>query len=347
MSSANPFRNFDVYKIDPLTEIRNAGIVTNGQVYWVSSGSDSDHRQRTNDMGNTVVKTSLQDAVNAAESNANDYVLVVPTDGGTTRPLSEGFNINKNRVHIIGVGGRPAPNGYGLTFTGFATASPSVVDTELVAVTGAGVEIGGMRFLGTSGTSDTGTITRLMVVGTGSTGTAHDLWVHDTTLETSGASALGAGTAPLVIFTGNVATGIQNPLFERCWMGNFSWAPAGIVDLGLGTAGPTRAQFIDCTFVSDVQATTDTMFIAGTGVTQYTLIKNCDFINVEAGTAPASALTGPVLVDNPVMLLYNTYTNITQAGTDTEHYKAPVNSGTSTAVRDYGITVGTAALSPV
>lgn len=344
---ANPFRNFDVYKIDPLTEIRNAGIVTNGDVYWVSSESDSDHRKRTNDMGNSVVKTSLQAAINATTSGRNDYVLVVPTDGGTTRPLSEGVNINKNRVHILGVGARPAPSSYGLTFTGFATAAPSVVDTELVAVTGAGVELGGMKFLGTTGTADTGTITRLMVLGTAASGTPHDFWAHDMTLETSNGAALGAGTAPIVIFTGNVATGILNPKFERCWMGAFNWAPAGIVDLGLGTAGPTRAEFVDCTFVTDAQATTDTLFIAGTGVTQYTLIKNCDFINVEAGTAPASALTGPVLADNPVLLRYNTYTNITQAGTDTEAFKAPVASGTSTALRDYGITVGTAALTPV
>lgn len=346
MSSANPFRNFDQYKIDPLTEIRNAGIVTNGQVYWVSSVSDSDHRQRTNDMGNSVVKTSLQAAVDATESNANDYVLVVPTDGGTTRPLSEGFNINKNRVHILGVGARPAPSNYGLTFTGFATASPAVVDTELVAVTGAGVELGGLKFLGTAGTADTGTITRLMVVGTGSTGTPHDLWVHDVTLETSNAAALGAGTAPLVIFTGNVATGIQNPKFERCWMGNLVWAPAGIVDLGLGTAGPTRAEFRNCTFVTDAQATGDRFIIAGTGATEYTLIKDCDFINVEAGTLPASALTGPVLVDNPVLLRNNSYVNVTAAGTDTEHFKSPAFSGTAAAITDIGISIGTAAIIP-
>ena len=330
MSSANPFRNFDVYKIDPLTEIRGAGIVTNGQVYWVSSESDSDHRQRTNDLGNTYVKTTLQAGIDATETNVNDYVLVVPTDGGTVRPLTAGVDVNKNRVHILGVGSRPAPTGYGgLTFRGYVVATSS--DTELVNVTGAGVELGGMRFLGTSGTAATGTITRLMNVGTGSTGTAHDLWVHDMTLESSAASALGAGSAPAVIFTGDVATGILNPRFDRCWMGNFNWAPTGIVDLGLGTAGPVRAEFNDCTFVLDAQATTDRFVIAGTAVSEYSLFQGCRFINVEAATAPASAFTGPILVDNPVLVLDSYGLNVTAFGTDSELFVAPIQAGTAGA----------------
>ena len=42
----DPFRNFVTYKIDPISEVRNAGIVTAGDVYWVSSTSDSDHSAR-------------------------------------------------------------------------------------------------------------------------------------------------------------------------------------------------------------------------------------------------------------------------------------------------------------
>src|SRR3990167_9292137 len=138
----DPFRNFNVYKIDPLTEIRNAGIVTNGQVYWVSSESDSDHRGRTNDLGNSVVKLDLNAAISAAKTNANDYILVIPTDGGTVRTLGTAVDINKNRLHILGVGAKPIPESGGLTFRGYVAAT--CVDTELVMVTGAGVELGGM-----------------------------------------------------------------------------------------------------------------------------------------------------------------------------------------------------------
>jgi len=102
----DPFRNFNQYKIDPLSEIRNAGIVTNGSVFWVSSVNDSDHRVRTDDLGNGEVKLTLQDAVNAMRNDRNDYALVIPTDSGTVRPLGTAFDVNKNRAHVLGVGAK-------------------------------------------------------------------------------------------------------------------------------------------------------------------------------------------------------------------------------------------------
>ena len=85
----------------------------------------------------------------------------------------------------------------------------------------------------------------------------------------------------------------------------------------------------------------------GTGVTEYTIFKNCDFINVEGGTLPASAIVGAALDDNPVLLRNCSYVEVTQAGTDTEVYKSPASSGTQAAVFDYGISIGTAAIAPV
>src|SRR3990167_4630785 len=282
--SHNPFRNFDVYKIDPLTEIRNAGIITNGQVYWVSSVSDGDHRQRTNDMGNTVVKTGLQAAIDAVETDQNDYVLVIPTDGGTVRDLAAnaGININEDRVHILGVGYKPAPMGYnGLTFRGFVAAGSPSIDTELVSVTGAGVELGGLKFLGTSGTADGGTVTAYLRIGTAASGTPHDFWAHDLHVENNQAAAAG-GTAPIVVISGDVAGGIAGIRFDNCWFGNRTWAPTGIVTT-TGTAGPTRLEFHNTTFLMDAQAVGDSFLVIGTGVTEYTIVDNCKFINVEAG----------------------------------------------------------------
>lgn len=345
MSAQNPFRNLNTYKIDPLSEIRNAGIITNGDVYWVSSVSDSAHTTRRNDLGRAVVKETVQQAIDAAKNDNNDYVLVIPTDSGTVRDLGTAIDVNKRRIHLLGVGDRPAPAANnGLTFRGYVAASG--IDTELINITSADVEIGGLNFVGTSGTAAGGTITAYMRIGTASSGTPHNLWVHDVRVENTQAAAAG-GTAPLVVISGDVATGIVGMRFDRSWIGNWNWAPTPLIDFGAGTAGPKRTEFNDCTFVIDAQATTDSFITLGTGVTEYTLFRNCDFINVEAGTLPASALTGAVLVDNPVLLRYNTYVNVTQAGTDTEVFKAPVASGTSAAIRDYGITVGTAALTPV
>ena len=322
----DPFRNFNVYKIDPLTEIRNAGIVTNGDVYWVSSTTDADHRERTDELGQSVVKTSIQAAINATETDQNDYVLVIPTDGGTVRVLGTAIDVNKDRVHILGVGYKPAPMGYnGLTYRGYVAATG--IDTELVSVTGAGVEIGGLKFLGTSGTAAGGTITAYLRIGTAASGTPDDLWIHDVHVENTQAAAAG-GTSPIVEISGDVAVGITGLRFDRCWFGDFSWAPTQVVTMS-GTAGPTRTVFEDCTFVTDAQATTDSFISMGTGQTEYAMFKNCDFINVEAGTLPASVVVGALLVDNPVLMINCRAANVSAIGTDTELLAMPIQSGTA------------------
>ena len=335
------FRNFNVYKIDPLTEIRNAGIVTNGEVYWVSSTTDSDHTERTDELGRSVVKTSLQEAINATETDQNDYVLVIPTDGGTVRPLGTAVDINKDRVHILGVGYKPGLQTYhGLTFRGFVSAT--VNDTELALVSGAGVEMGGLKFLGTSGTAATGTITATFRVGTASSGTPDDLWLHDMAFENTQAAAAG-GTAPIFEVTGDVATGIRGLRLDRCWIGNFSWGPTPLVNL-VGTAGPSRAEFHDCVFVVDSQATTEAFVTGGTGSTEYMLFKDCSFINVESGTLTASAYSGAAGADTPVLFQNCAAVNVTQLGSGLSMYKNNVFSGTAAGVRDIGLAIGSAAI---
>jgi hypothetical protein len=337
----DPFRNFNQFKIDPLTEIRNAGIVTGGSVMFVSSTADSDHRERTDQLGGNVVKVSLQSAIDEAQTDNNDYILVYPTDGGTVVPLGTAVDINEDRLHILGMGYKPAPMGYnGLTFEGYVHADG--VDTELVAVTGAGVELGGLKFLGTSGTHANGSMTAMMTVGTAASGTPHDFWMHDVHIENTQAAAAG-GTQDIVNISGDVAGGIQGMTFERCWLGNWNWAPQDVVSMA-GTAGPTRATFRDVTFVIDAQATTDQFITLGTGVTEMTMFENCKFINVEAGTAPASAVEGALLVDNPVLAINTVGLHVTQVGTDTEFFVAPVSSGTRALLYNTNLALGTAAL---
>ena len=343
------FKDYEPYlafggKIDPLSEIRNAGIVTNGSVFWVKQTDDPDYTTFQDAVGASAVRNGLQAGIDLVRSDTNDYVLVAPHTGGTALALGTAVDINEDRVHVLGVGFKPPPMAYnGLTFQGYVAADG--IDTELVNVTGAGVELGGLKFLGTSGTAALGTMTALMRVGTAASGTPHDFWMHDVQIENNQAAAAG-GTQFIVQFVGDVGGGIQGVSFDRCWLGNWNWAPASVIQQG-GTAGPTRFEARDCTFVIDAQATTDDFIVIGTGVTEYQIFKNCDFINVAAGTAPASALTGAILADNPVILRDNSYYSVTQAGTDTEAFKSPVASGTATSVRDYGIAVGTAALTPV
>lgn len=337
------FRNFTTYKIDPLSEIRNAGIVTNGEVFWVSSSADSDHRERTDLLGNSAVKISLQQAIDAAETDGNDYILVVPTDGGTARRLGTAVDVNEDRLHILGLGYKPGILTYnGLTFDAFDPASPAGNDTELVMVTGAGVEIGGLKFLGTSGTNATGTITATFRVGTAGSGTAHDLWLHDLSIENNNSAAAG-GTAPILEVTGDVATGIRGVRLDRCWIGNASWAPTPIVNL-VGTAGPSRAEFHDCVFVEDAQAVGNAFVTGGTGNIEYMLFDNCKFINVESGTLNSSVYSGAAGADTPVLFAHCSAVNVTELGSGASMYKMPAQSGTAAGIRDFSLAIGTSAI---
>ena len=330
-------------KIDPLSEIRNAGIVTNGSVVWVRAVADDDYPAFQDAVGAANIRNTPQAGVDALRSDKNDYVMVVPQDAGAVWALGTALDLNEDRLHVLSVGYTRNSHGYSNTLRGFVSADG--LDTSLVDVTASGVELAGFNIRGTSGTAAGGTISGgFLRVGTAASGTAHDLWVHDCVIENTQAAAAG-GTTDLVAFSGDVATGIRGVRFERTWIGNWNWAGV-CVRMG-GTAGPARTEFSDCTFVMDAQVVGDSYVVLGTGVTEYTTFEDCRFINVEAGTANTSALTGAVLVDNPVMMINCHYLNATQAGTDTEVFKTPVASGTSAAVVDYGIALGTAAVSPV
>ena len=330
----DPFRNFQTYKIDPLREVKNAGIVTAGDVYWVSSTSDSEHTVRTDKLGRGVVKTSLQAGVDAAASDNGDYVLVVPTDGGTVRPLGTAVDVNEDRLHVLGLGGLPAAQYYnGLAFRGYVAADG--IDTELLNITGAGVEVGGLKFLGTSGTAALGTITALVRIGTADSGTPHDLFFHDNHVENDQAAAAN-GTAFILNVAGDVGGGIQGIKIYNNWLGNWQWAPAAVLQTG-GTAGPTGLELVGNTMVIDAQAVGDDFVVVGTGERRYWLSGYNRFVNVEAGTDPASVFTGAVLVDHPVLSYFDVATEVTALGTDTEVFTSPTSLGSTAGFANPGV----------
>ena len=343
MAGLKDFTPFLAYggKIDPLSEIRNAGIVTNGSVFWTKAVADSDYTTFQDQVGAANVRNTAQASIDQVRSDTNDYVIVCPQDANAVYALGTAIDVNEDRVHLIGAGYTKASMGYALTFRGYVVAD--VNDTNLMDVTGAGCELAGFRLLGTSGTAATGTINAgFLRLGTAASGTAHMTNVHDVVIENTQAAAAG-GTTDLVTVQGDVGGGIVGCRFDDCWIGDWAWAPAACVR-ETGTAGPTRTQFRNTDFVIDAQATTDSFVTIGTGVTEYHKFKDCNFINVTAGTLVASAIVGAVLVDNPVLLDNCRYLNVTQAGTDTEAYKSPASSGTQAALFDYGIYKGTAAL---
>ena len=316
-------------KIDPLSEIRNAGIVTNGSVFWTKAVADSDYTTFQDQVGAANVRNTAQASIDQVRSDTNDYVIVCPQDANAVYALGTAIDVNEDRVHLIGAGYTKAAQGYAITFRGYVSATAT--DTNLMDVTGAGCELAGFRLLGTAGTSATGTINAgFLRIGTAASGTAHATNVHDVVVENTQAAAAG-GTPILVNFDGDVAGGIVGVRFDGCWIGNWSWAPTYCVETGAGTAGPTRTTFKNTTFVMDAQATTDRFVNWGTGVTEHTIFENCRFINVTAGTAPASAIAGALLVGNPILGIDCRLFNTTNLGTDTELLAVPNQAGTAQA----------------
>ena len=349
LSRNEPFVAFGG-KVDPLNDIRNAGIITSGDVYWVSNESDSAHRTRHDAIGGGNFAVSVQAGLDKTTDDANDYVMVIPQDDNAVwadadlgAAAGTPLVVSTDRVHLLSVGYGQSVHGYNNTFESFATAT-GAYDTSLVNVNGAGVEMAGFRILGTTGTSDNGTISAgYLQVGTSGNGTPHNFWAHDMAVENNLGAAATGGTNVIIDISGDVAGGISGLRFDRVWAGNRSWVPAAVINVS-GTAGPSRAEVHDSTFVIDAQATTDSFVTWGTGETEYTTFENCRFINVEAGTAPASAIEGALLVDNPLMVVNTIGLNVTELGTDTEAFVAPVSSGTRALLYNTNIASGTAAL---
>jgi len=308
-------------KIDPLSEIRNAGIVTNGSVFWVKPPSDADYTTFLDQVGVQNAFGTIQSAIDKARDDKNDYVLVTVPDSNAVYTLGTSLDIGKDRLHLVAVGHNQVADSYAVTLRGFATTT---VDSQMIEVAAGGVEMAGFRVLGTSGTSG-GTVTNgLLRVGTASTGTAHDLFVHDTTFENT---AAGIAEVPVVTTPGTV----HSARFENCWFGNatdqLEGAHAGIVALG---AGGKRWSFRNSTFVHNAGSSGDRFVTTGTGAKVYTIFKNCEFLNL--GTvALASGFVGSVTTTNPVYVISSAALGVTALGTDPTVYAVPQQSGTAGA----------------
>ena len=123
--------------------------------------------------------------------------------------------------------------------------------------------------------------------------------------------------------------------------GNVEASSSGMLQLGV--AGK-RPEFHNCVFSMPAGSTSDVFVAGASGATNWTLFKNCDFINQDVSFSVASAVTGSVTVDNPLMMINCTAVACAQLGTDPSVYVAPVASGTQAALYNPMITAGTAAL---
>lgn len=314
-------------KIDPLSEIQNAGIITSGSVFWVKSTSDSDYSTFQNQVGPANIFNDVQSALNKCRNDKNDYVMICPKDSNATwtNTLTPGsaFVVNKARTHVVGVGIGRGMVGYTVTLADNGTAV--AYDTSILKVNAPGCEIFGIRVLGTSGTSANGTFSGgLVSIGTASTGTAHNTWLHDIAIENAEANGMGANGTFTLLKTAGTVNGL------RVDNSVFACNTDGAISVAFGN-GNQRPEFYNTRFVTQAQATTDKMVTTGTGATDYVLFKNCEFINLNSAQKPASAVTGSVTTTNPVLMEYCSFVNITAAGTDPTVYTVPNQAGTAGA----------------
>jgi len=309
-------------KIDPFSEIRNSGLLTSGSVLVVKDPSDTDYLVVKDAVGRDNFFDGIQAALDKTRSDKNDYVLVCPKDDNGIWELGTALDIANDRVHLISMGYTPSLHGYSNTLRGFGSAA---LDSEIVNVTGNGVEIAGFRFLGTHGTTDDGTISAVLSV------TGSQFHIHDSAVESNVAAGASDGTL--------VNVGADGFRADNVFFGNYEGNHAQI-SIGASTK---RHDFNNCKFVMDAQATTDEFFLAGTGAGEYVEVRDSSFINVEAGTLPASAVSGSITVDQTAWLLMNnSYVNVSDAGTDPSVFVSPVSSGTHAEAYNPGIAIGTA-----
>ncbi len=341
MKDTYPFLAFGG-KINPLSEIQNAGIVTTGSVFFVKAVADADYSTVQAAVGPANMFNDIQTAINKCRNYANDYVLVCPqASNGTwsnTTNVGSAIIVNKSGMHLLAVGyGNPTYN-QNVSIGGLGTGVG--VDTSVVKVVAADVEIAGFNIVGTSGTTANGTInTGIVWLGTAASGTAHQTWIHDCIIENAQASGGGAnGTADCVQTAGTV-NGVR---FDNVAFVSRTTGAKG-VNFGNGNGRP---EFHACRFVTTAQATSDLFVSTGTGANDFTLFDRCQFFNLSS-SKPASAITGSITANTHwVGLDRCSAFNVTAFGTDPGVLVTEVQSGTAAAgMHSLGIGIqGTAAV---
>src|SRR3990167_252200 len=334
IKSLLPGMQINNLRVDPLSEIRNAGIITNGSVIWTKAVADTDYNTFAEQVGWDVITNTVQAGVDKTRNDRNDYVMVVPQDANAVYSLGTALDLNKDRVHLLGVGYGGAQQSYQTTIRG---GYGTVPDTQVLDVTGDGCEIAGLRFLGTLGTNGGGTMSNGVAFIRGL-----QLWSHDCTFEDSTDIW---GTPPVVRGGGTTAhdARFDDCLFVQSGTGNIEAAANSA--LVIGGDGNKRWNFNDCQFSMTAGSTTETMFKMGTGATVRTTLRRCEFRMVN-GTAFAqtSAIRGSITANNPVICIDNSAVGFTQQGTDPNVWKIPALSGTRALIYDPGLAIGTAAL---
>lgn len=339
-------------KIDPLSEIRNGGLLTTGNVVWVKHPSDADYITVKEAVGNENLFDTVQSAIDSSKvrGGKNDVVIVCPRDNNTpwvAAGTPAGIVVNKDNVHIMGLGAGRAFGSASVVIEQPGTAG-TIGTMGIMHVTGNSVEVAGISFLGTAGTSVGGTMGDggdggLVTVGAGVNG----FYLHDFRIEKQGvqwdAGTTGVtGTPSGDIVIGSAAKNVTIANGAIIGTGLKASASAGI-NLKFNNTD-IRISNVEIIHNKDAAASTMVSVAPGTvsnGV-QF-IIDRCKFFNTNLGTAISSAVGGTMGVGFFAVINETLSAGATQVGTAGSIQIAPVY-GTATVVKNPYLTIGTAAL---
>ena len=319
-------------KVDPISEIVNAGILTTGDVYWVKDIDDADYIEFKDRVGRQFVYTDIQSAIDKCVADQNDYVMVCPKDDGAAWHVLRsvgGINLNKDKVHLIGVGASPNNTDYGVVLQGFGTAGVgtaaggTLTDDGVLFVSGDGCEVAGIKISATAGTGGGGTLETAACMHI--TGQAPN--IHDVAFEMLGPD-WNAGTPAGCIHVGSAVDG---GLIDNCE-----------IQYGTKTAVGTVAG-VYFNFNNENWTIKNTRFVTTTAEQEDAAIRlapgtatkggnvlyaeNCSFLNYNSGTPQLSALRGTVMSKGNAMLKDCASLYTAAMGTNALVFNAPAFAG--------------------
>ena len=352
MSRANPFSNLDLYKVDPLSEIRNAGILTTGNVVWVKDPSDADYTTVKEAVGNSNLFDTIQAAIDSSKvrSGKNDYVIVCPRDNNTAfvpTGTPAGVVLNKDNVHLIALG---AGKSFGSASTILeAPGTAGTIGTMgILQITGNSCEVAGFHFRGTAGTSAGGTMGDggdggVVTVNAGVKGLdLHDFRVEKTGVQWDAGTTGITGTPQADLMIGSAAKEITvRDGFILSGTGLKASASHGIKLFFNNTN--IRVSNVEFMANHDAAASTFILNSPGTADNALSLIVDRSKFYNTGGTATASAVGGTMGVGLRAIINESPGVNCTQIGTAGSTFVTPVY-GTATVVKNPYLGIGTAAL---
>ena len=285
-------------KIDPVSEIVNAGILTTGDVFWVKDEDDEDYLEFRDRVGPAYCYTDIQSALNKCTADQNDYVMVCPKDDGSAWELTTGLDMSVDKVHLMGVGsGAGWDTDYGVVIQGFGTSSTATTIDHygLLHVTGDGVEVAGIKFSATAGTGAGGTVGGDGSIASNQGGPisvyGQNFYLHDCYIAMTG-GAWDVGTPDAAIVVGSAKHGGK---IENCRILTGTETVDGTIHGVNMLMNNERWSFKNVLVESFLTNAEESAFkispgtAIGPGAAGY--FENCTFLNYNSGT-PATEMVG-------------------------------------------------------